>query len=324
MSGHFARMPIHEAPWADGRHDPGDIANYADYFAGLASSVADLLASDDSRTADAFITGAQQALARFNATTRASKKTRRSTFRFAEQKQGNRPVTVFIVADASRIEAQKQLLGLIQWCMLTEWKRHENKHCPVYLIANEATNFKIHGLDSLLTWGREYGVRLHLIIQSLSAFRRVYGQDVLNTLLSETEIKQFLAGQREPETLKLIEDVMLGQQSLSAQGHSGGRDQGGFGISGTNYSENARPLMTQDEIRRTDKTILIIRKNKPMLTDLPPIAAIAPWRKQIGINPFYGKPFLRPVVLRVRGRDGSILKCLARLVCRVFGKGDRP
>ena len=111
MSGHFARMPIHEAPWADGRHDPGDIANYADYFAGLASSVADLLASDDSRTADAFITGAQQALARFNATTRASKKTRRSTFRFAEQKQGNRPGTVFTVADASPIEAQKQLLG---------------------------------------------------------------------------------------------------------------------------------------------------------------------------------------------------------------------
>lgn len=301
--GTAALMPIHESPWAK-LHDPKDLENYIAYFQGLAAGVADILEIEDSRAAEAFLTGAQQALARFNITTRAHKKTSRTSFRFLEQKEGDRPTTVFIVVDASRINAQKKVLGLLQWCMLTELKRHENKHRPVYLIADEATNFKLHDLGSLLTWGRGYGLRLHLILQSFSAFRRVYGQDVLNTLLSETEIKQFLSGQREPETLAIIEKL-LGEQSIIAQNHSGKKARGPFGVDGFDFREDGRPLMTTDEIRRTDKAILVAGKNKPLLTDLPPIAAIAPWRKQIDINPFHGKPFLRPIKLRLYLREWS-------------------
>lgn len=317
MSAPFAQMPIHESPWVS-LHDAEDVENYITYYRGLAAGIADLLGTEDSRTADSFITGAQQALAMFSVATRAHKKTKRSTFRFAEQKEGDQPTTVFIVADASRINAQKPILGLIQWCMMQELKRHDNKERHVYLLADEATNFKLHDLGSLLTWGRGYGLRLHLFIQSFSAFRQVYGRDTLNILLSETEIKQFLAGQREPEMLELIEKV-LGQQSVIAQGYSGQRDRV-FGVDGTNYREDGKPLMTADEIRRTNKTILIIRKNRPMLTDLPVIAAIAPFRKMIGINPFHGRPFLKPVELRIRRRDGS---WLATLLKRLTGR-KRP
>jgi len=318
-------MPLHESPWLD-RHEPEQIANFNEWYRGLAGSIADLLLVPESKTADSFLTVAQQALSRFNVTTRAHKKMQRSSFRFSGLKQGRKPTTAFLVADASRIEAQAPILGLVQWCFLQEMKRHPNKHRPVYLIADEATNFKIAGLDSLLTWGRGYGIRMHLVVQSLSAFRRVYGQDTLNTLLSETEIKQFLAGQREPDTLKLIESI-LGQQSLIVQGHRGslrkaGPD-GGQGrellpLDGTDYREEGRAILTQDEIRRTDKTILIIRRNKPLLVDLPPIAAIAPFRKQIAINPFHGKRFLRPVVLRLGHRDGPVLLRLARWLIRTL------
>ena len=321
MTTRFAEMPIHESPWVS-RHDPEDVANYVAYLRGLAAGVADLLGTEESRTADSFITGAQQAVARFNITTRAHKKTKRSTFRFAEQKEGDAPTTVFIVADASRINAQKPVLGLIQWCMFQELKRHENKERPVYLLADEATNFKLHDLGSLLTWGRGYGLRLHLFLQSFSAFRATYGRDTLNVLLSETEIKQFLAGQREPETLELIEKV-LGQQSIVAQGNSGTRDRA-FGVDGINYREDGKPLMSAEEIRRTDKTILIIRRNRPMLADLPAIAEIEPFRRLIDINPFHGKPFLKPVKLRLGQRDGAWLGgILARLKFVLRGR-TRP
>lgn len=320
MTERFAEMPIHESPWVE-RQDPEDVANYIAYYGGLAASIADLLGTEESRTADSFITGAQQALARFNITTRAHKKTKRSTFRFSDQKEGDKPTTVFIVADASRINAQMPVLGLLQWCMLQELKRHENKERPVYLLADEATNFKIHELGSLMTWGRGYGLRFHLFLQSLSAFRKTYGRETLNVLLSETEIKQFLPGQREPETLKLIEDI-LGQQSLVAQGHRADRNRSRFAIDGVDYREDGRPLMTADEIRRTDKTILIIRRNKPMLVDLPTIAEIAPWRKQIDINPFHGKPFLKPVKLRIKRRDGGLFGWLGRLF-RAAVRGGR-
>ena len=309
MSTPFMQMPLHESPWVS-LHDPEDVENYTTQYRAQAAGIADLLGTEDSRTADSFITGAQQALARFNISTRAHKKTKRSTFRFTEQKEGDQSTAVFIVADASRINAQKQILGLIQWCMMQELKRHDNKERPVYLLADEATNFKLHDLGSLLTWGRGYGLRLHLFLQSFSAFRQVYGRDTLNILLSETEIKQFLPGQREPETLDLIEKV-LGQQSIIAESRSGQRDRA-FGVDGTNYREDGKPLMTADELRRTDKAILIIRKNRPMLTDLPVIAAIAPFREMIGINPFHGKPFLKPVKLRIRRRDGSRFMTLLR------------
>jgi len=297
--GALCEMKIAESPWAK-YHDACDVADFSTYFKGVASSIANLLAIEDSRTAEAFLTGAQQALARFNITTRVHAKTSRTTFRFAEQKEGDRPTTVFIVVDASRINAQKQALGLIQWCMFTELKRHANKQRPVYLIADEATNFKLHDLGSLLTWGRGYGLRLHLIIQSFSAFRRVYGQDVLNTLLSETEIKQFLPGQREPETLAAIEKL-LGERSVIVQSHRGNIG-GAFGVDGFDFREESRALMTADEIRRTDNAILVVRRNKPLLTNLPPIAAIDPWRDEIDINPFHGKPFLLPIKLRLKRR----------------------
>ncbi|MCI4663145.1 MAG: TraM recognition domain-containing protein, partial [Neomegalonema sp.] len=296
----FATMPLEESPWVE-RHDPQDVANYIVYYRGLASGVADLLLTQESRTADSFITGAQQALARFNISTRAHRKTKGATFRFAEQKEGDEPTTVFIVADASRIDAQKPVLGLLQWCMFQELKRHPNKERPVYLLADEATNFKIAELGSLLTWGRGYGLRLHLIIQSLSAFKKTYGEEVLNVLLSETEIKQFLPGQREPETLALIEK-MLGQQSLVAQNRHGNSGKALFGAEGFDFREEGKPLLTADEIRRMNHGVLLLRRNKPIKIELPPIAAIEPFKHQIDINPFHGKPFLKKTVLRLKRR----------------------
>lgn len=107
-----------------------------------------------------------------------------------------------------------------------------------------------------------------------------------------------------------------------AQGHSGTRERG-FGVDGTNYQEDGRPLMTADEIRRTDKTILIIRNNRPLLVDLPPIAAITPFRRQIAINPFHGKRFLMPVKLRIRRRECSWIGGALNWLGEVLGRGGR-
>lgn len=308
-------LPIHDSPWA-AKHSPEVLEGFAAYYRSLAASVADLYSAKDDRTLMSFLEGARQALGRFNPSTRASRKTSgRSTFRFAEQKESKNPVTVFIVGDASRTEALKDQFGLLQWAMITELKRSPNKHRPVYLICDEATNFKINGLPSLLTFGRGYGLRLHIIIQSIAAFIRVYGEEALATLWSETEVKQFLSGQREEAILQKIESL-LGQQPVMVRGDRSARSQGAFGLGDHDLREEGRPLMTADEIRRTDKTILIIRKNKPVLSDNPTVAEIHPWRKMIDINPFHGKPFLRTVRLRL-GRRGSGL--LARLAAWIAG-----
>ena len=134
---------------------------------------------------------------------------------------------------------------------------------------------------------------MHLIFQDLSAFERVYGKTALETLLSETEIKQFLPGQRSPKTLEIIVK-MLGDQSVMVASLS--RQQTNIQ---EQMSEVERPLMTTDEIRRSPYGLLLVRQSPPALIEPVSYAAIHPWRKQAGINPFHGKPFLKRVRIRL-------------------------
>lgn len=310
-------MPLEHAAWAE-CHAPEAVKNFITYHRVHAAGTANLLGVKDSKTADSYLAGAKQALDVFNITSSAHKVMSCSTFHFSDMKDGDKPTTVILGLDASRLGTQSKIAGLMQWCAMTELKRHPNKTRPVYVLHDETTNFKLHDLPSLQTWGREYGIRWHGFIQSIAAYEAVYGKQAVSTLLSETEIKQFLPNQRDPDTLALIEK-MLGQSAYIGKSQSGNRDR--FGVGGFNLQEDGKPLMSADEIRRTDKTILFIRGNKPVLTTLPSIAEIAPWRKQIGINPFYGKRHLLPVRLRIGTRKGRWIR---RFFTLFRSKGGRP
>ena len=301
-------MNLETAPWVK-FHAPEDVENYIAEHRANAGSIADQLLVPDSKSADGFLSGARLSLAPYNITTRAHKVMSKSTFRFAEMKDSDQVTNVGIVIDPSRKETQCKIASLIQWCAFTELKRCENKRRKVYFLCDETTNFKIHDLPGLQTWGREFGIVWHGFIQSIAAYRAVYGREAVSTLLSETFIKQFLPGQRDPEMLQLIMQL-LSRQAIVTKSHSGSFAR--FGVQGFGLNEDARPLMNEDEIRRTNKTILCIGANRPLLTTLPPIASIAPWRRQIGINPFFGKPYLKRIKLRLGKRDGNIFMRLGR------------
>ncbi|MBV1928174.1 MAG: type IV secretory system conjugative DNA transfer family protein [Gammaproteobacteria bacterium] len=288
-------MPIESCAWAQ-IHDAADLAEFIQWVRTQARSLLSLMGTGENRTFDSFISGAQQALAPF-AFGRLAPAMRRSTFSMNDLKDGDATTSIFIVADASRMEAYKSYIGLIQWCAMTAIKRHENKGVPVYFIMDEATNYKIHSLVSLLTWGRSYGLRLHLIFQDISAFENTYGKTAVETLLSETEIKQFLPGQRSPRTLALISQL-LGKQSVMSAGLS----QNESGLQ-ENTSETGRALMTAEEIRRSTHSLLFIRQSPSALIESISVAEIDPWRKQAGINPFHGKPFLKKTKIRLHRGD---------------------
>lgn len=284
-------MPIEEAEWAQ-LHDPEDVAEFAKLARARAAGWLALMCTPDSRTFDSFISGAQQALAPF-AFGRLAPAMGRSTFSMNDLKEGEEPTSLFIVADSSRMEAYKGYVGLMQWCAMTAIKRHPDKARPTYFIMDEATNYKVHGLESLLTWGRSYGLRLHLIFQDLSAFERTYGKTALETLLSEAEIKQLLPGQRSPKILEMIEKA-LGDQSVMGASLSAREDR-----MDEQTSESGRPLMTADEIRRSPHGLLLVRRAPPIRFEPISYAEIHPWREQAGINPFHGKPFLKKVKLKL-------------------------
>ncbi|MGJ8530564.1 MAG: type IV secretory system conjugative DNA transfer family protein [Alphaproteobacteria bacterium] len=318
MSKKFMKMPLEESPWIN-QHAPEDVNNYLTYFRELATSVADLLKEGDSRTYGPFLSGAQQAVERYNITTRAHKITKRSTFRFSEMKEG--VASVFVIPDVSRKNAQLPLMELYQYCFAQEMKRHKNKHALVHIIADEAGNQTLPDLDEQTTWSRGYGLRYMIYGQNIPALRKNYGPEAVSSIISESEIVLFLKGTRDQETLELIVK-MLGDASYIAVGRSGSTDTKDFEIGGTSYQEDGKPLLTTDQIRRLSKGILFIRSNKPMLVDLPSVAAIDPFRDQIDINPFHGKPYRLPIKLKIT-RSGKRAASLFRRMRELLRRGPK-
>lgn len=297
------KMPLEEAPWArSGIHAPMDVANYIADFRNRGERVTRLLSEADSRTADPFIEGAQQALEPFSIASRSHKVTSRSNCRASEMKDGDKPTTIFLIADANAMAAQSKLIAFAQWSILQELKRHPNKHVTVHLLADEVSNFKLNELGSLMTWARGYGIRMHLFLQNFSGFIETYGQHTFDTLTSEAEIQQFLPQTRQPAVIRYILE-RLGLKSVMVKRKRGSHGKGGgISIDGTDYSEEGREVMTFDEIRRSKEAITFIRNNKAAKTTVPPISAIAPWRKKVAIDPHHGKKWLLPIVLRIPKR----------------------
>ena len=317
MGHHYEKMPLEESPWAKaGIHPDEDIANLIANICSRGQRVGHLLTSADSRTADPFMEGAHQAMKKFGIATRGHKISSSSTFRFSDMKEGDRATKVFFIADANAIEAQAPLIGHIQWCMMQELKRHANKHRPVYLIADEASNFKLYELRHLITWARGFGIRIHLFLQNISSFRAAYSDETLSTLQSEAEIQQFLPGTREPEVLRFVEEK-LGQESVIVRNRRGDRKNGGLGIDGVDYREDGKPVMTRQQIEHEKRAVTFIRGNKAILLDIIPFSAIAPWRDIVGIDPFHGKKWVKRIKLRIRRSNGMKL---CGLMKRMLGR----
>ncbi|MEM9470221.1 MAG: TraM recognition domain-containing protein, partial [Pseudomonadota bacterium] len=161
-------------------------------------------------------------------------------------------------------------------------------------------------------YGREYGIRLFLIIQSLAAFKVTYGDKAVGTLMSETDIKLFLPNTREPELLSTIQDY-LGEEAYINKNHNGAM---GGNINGYGIHEDSRKLMSMDEIRRSKDAILFIRNHRPVKVKLPPYAAIHPWKHQVGINPFFGKKYKKRTVLRIGNRRMPIIIRIIKFITR--------
>jgi len=319
--GSTSQILLHESPWAkNGSQSQEDIDDFAEYLAREGAAISRLITAQDNRNYESFSEGALGEMDDFNITTQAHKTAQAGTFRFRDLKDGDGIKTVFIGGDSSRPDAYRKIIEITMNNMFKELMRSENSRNDVYVFANEITNFRILNLEKYLTYLRSYGVKLFLYIQSLAAFRQSYGKDALQTLLSETEIKYVLAGQRDPETLKMISD-QLGQEKVIKRTNSGNRRDaadGHVGLDGFSYTEEKTPVMSEDKLRRSNKGILFLGQNRPALIDTPSIASIWPFRHWQGISPFYDKPYREriklvlwrflPAELRIRGkRKGAAL-----------------
>lgn len=284
-----AKIPLHESPWYSAQN-PEHVARFEKYLSDLGGEIADFVEGPDSRTLDNFLQGAIGEMDTLNIATPAYEKTKTSSFRFKDQKDSDEDVTIFLVMDSSRIDAQSKLFELVIAAAQKEWVRAKDKKKPITLFLNEISNVHWKGLTSLLSWCRAYNLKLIFYLQNLFGFEAKHGKFAKEALLAEADISLFLQGQTHPETLAYLED-RLGGYSYVDITHNGNRT-GQISLDGYSYSEQSRPLMSKARIAQIKgHGILFLGKNKPALVELPSIASLAPFRSWQGINPFYGAPY---------------------------------
>jgi len=259
----------------------------------MASSIHSDAFGEDTRTFESVRKGAIQVTQIYTKGGPLEHITSKTTFDFADLKR--KEVSVYIVVDFTNKDAAGPWAGMMQWLATYQLVRARSNK-PVYLLLDEFCNAPLHGLPTMLTLLRSYGVRCIMATQDLDDIVSVYGKHALETVLSEADIKQFLGGIRSQTTLDYLTKY-LGNQTVQAPSYSYQTDRVQESVNHTD-----RPVLTQDEIRRLDKRLQIVFYGnlRPMLLHKVQVFAIAPWRKRIGINSMYStKRFLKPVEIRI-------------------------
>ncbi|MEM9099038.1 MAG: type IV secretory system conjugative DNA transfer family protein [Pseudomonadota bacterium] len=125
---------------------------------------------------------------------------------------------------------------------------------------------------------------------------RVYSRHALESVLSETDIKQILGGIRSQTTLEYVSKY-CGETTEVVSSFSLGADSVQESL-----SQTGRRLITEDELRRlpAEAQIVLHSNLKPMLCKKVQVFAVANWRRRITPNSLYGgRSKLLPVEVRV-------------------------
>jgi type IV secretion system protein VirD4 len=251
----------------------------------LADMAADLLKTfevPDKRQSESFRQGAVQSLEAFAPSGWLAESTSKCDFRFRDLK--DTPETVYLIVDPTKMKVFGQWLSIIWWAAITELTRCQNNK-PVIFLLDEAANFRLDGLSHALTSLREYGCRVWFVIQELEEFSRQNGRESLETLLSQTEVKQIF-GVQSQKTAEMV-SKMLGEETVKTSNYSLGHDRNDKVQK--SVSENARRLLTPDEVRRFPDSILFVGNMKPIHAHKVSYAQVKPWSKWVDANPFFGK-----------------------------------
>ena len=262
------------------------VASCSDVLNGeLADMAVDLLAkleAQDTRQVESFLEGAVQSLLAFSPSGWLAESTSTCDFRFKDLKS-NTPATVYLIADPTKIKVFAPWLGLLGWAALTELTRCQNTK-PVFFLLDEATNFRIHNISNALTGLREFGIRVWFVIQELEEWVKNEGRESLETLLSQTEAKQFF-GVNSYKTADLV-SKMLGEYTIKSPNYNLGHDVDDPVQHSVN--EHARRLLTPDEVRRFPDMILFIRNLFPVHAQKVGYHEVKPWTAWVDENPLFG------------------------------------
>ncbi len=253
----------------------GDLAN-------LASSV---LSAEDSQFQQ-FLSNAQQAVFHFSPSSDIGKATAKDEFSFDNQRDPNNPTTAILIPDLTRKDAYGKWTDLVLFNFAKTLMR-ENHNTPVFLLAEEATNFNLKSIAHNITTLRGAGFRAAFIVQSLSEMEKLIGSASTETLLTQSGFKSF-AGVNTYKQAKEISDA-IGEFTQKGYSFNPANSQKGADYS-EGVSEHSRPLFTPQDVLQLpkDEQIALIQGLKPFKCKKLPYSHVDTWWHLLDNNPVEG------------------------------------
>ncbi len=259
----------------------------SDALGGLLADLGDDLAMQMAGNADQFgdfRAGAVQALDIFEPGGYLADAVSGSDVDLAEVKGGS--VSVYLAFPQERITTHGSALGLIVNQAITGVTRSKDEGETLFMLDEFANLGRLSGLAQSLTALPGLGVRVWMQVQELAELKRVYGPETTQTILSQSEVKQFFAVGTDDVAQMLSK--ALGQKTVKTTSHNLGRfDDDEIGES---LSETGQPLMRPEDIRLMgrDEQLLFVAGVPPIFARRIPFWFAKPWGGWAEPNPVEG------------------------------------
>lgn len=277
----------------------------SDALGGLLADIGDDLAvqmEDNPEQFGDFRAGAVQALDIYEPGGYLADAVSGSDVSLRELKSGK--VSIYLAFPQDRIATHGAALGLIVNQAITAVARSAEKGEVLFLLDEFANLGKLSGLAESLTALPGLGVRVWMIVQELAELVRIYGPHTAQTILSQSEVKQFFAvnSNELAQTLSRA----LGQRTVKTRNYNLGRsDEDEVGES---VAEAGQPLMRPEEIMQMKRheQLLFVKGVKPIFAQRVPFWFVEPWRRWAAPNPIEGGyPVVKPLFsLEYRKKGG--------------------
>jgi len=262
------------------------VASCSDALSGdLARMAKDLLPkieAQDTRQWESFREGALQVLDEYSQSGWLAESTSKSDFSFADLKKEG--ISVYILADSTRMDIYDKWLGLVISCAVKQLTRCRKKNPEVVFMLDEVSNFRVHGLISRMTELRGFGCKIMLILQSIEDFIKTYSKEDLDIALDQCDF-QLYSGIQSYKTAELISKT-LGSTTIVTEQYQLGHDRHDNVTNST--GENRRPLLTPDEIMRFPNALILLRNQPPIYGIKCGYHEVDPWFKWARPNPMHG------------------------------------
>jgi hypothetical protein len=137
---------------------------------------------------------------------------------------------------------------------------------PVALLLDEAANYPLPSLPSLIAEGGGTGITTVAVLQSLSAARAKWGADAADGIWDSSIVKIVLGGGTNATDLKALSD-MLGEETFTQRSRSWQQGLGGETVS---ESERDRAILDPAMIRQLQRGqgLLLLRSAPPIIVDV--------------------------------------------------------